>query len=647
MGAYMLRKPLIISLFLLIFINIIPAQTHISVPLGHPVYLILEQAQIRGIIGFQPEIKPYSRSKITSLINEILENDDDRRFGKLTDAERGILEEFINDLNPERGKLDLIKGTVSAQNTLNDIYVSGEFGFGLDLNFGLGYFSAAGGYQYDADDGKYFEGASHPAEGDLYTSIEILPTISFHGDLGKNLSYGLILYGFIGKVPRAVFGMYDNMDNEMFPGEGNIGQYKPLTIRSEPLTAFPYTYKKRWDAFLFPVSDVSNSSHVAWPESTAIGYLMMPELAGELFGGHVFLRFARIDREWAGASPNGSLILNQSAQAFLGFESLVSPFPWIAISSLTGVLEYHNAVGDSNSAEIHDISGAFQNAFSIVQLEVNYKNYAGLGLGSSVVWPKRFELGYVFPLAENFMYQNNIGDFDNLALFLNLKGQYPGIGKLWFSLFLDEISFEPNFSILDRNMFAYQIGGSFNIPWLPFASLKISYTKNEPYNYTHNKIKTPWYTGLMEQNYVNFGRSLGHYIPPNSDEILVRFETIPFSRSMIGVQYQLIRHGADYGDRAVDGSSLWSELPTSGDRSLLEKDFLKDGAYQWMHIIKLGGEYSFTGIKLPLKMFAEAGAVYSYFTDVDGGGYKIIDTPQYPHSLQFILNIGIKIFPKF
>jgi len=646
----MFKKSLIICIFLLISSNYLPAQTHISVPLGHPVYLILEQAQMRGFIGFQPEVKPYSRSKIISLINEILENNENRRFGSLTDAERLILDEFIKDLNPERGKLDLVRGTVTTEQMSKDIYLSSEFGFGLDLNFGLGYFPAAGGYQYDVNDGKYFEGASHPAEGDLYTSIEILPTISFHGDLGRNLSYGLTLYGWIGKVPRIVLGKYDNMDNELYSTENypeNEGQYKLLTTKSEPLTAFPYTYKKRWDAFLFPVNDVSNSSHVAWPESAAIGYFMMPELSGELFGGHVFLRFARIDREWAGASPNGSLILNQSAQPFLAFESIINPFPWIAISSLTGVLEYHNAVGKENNAGVKDYSQSFQNAFSIVQLEVSYENYVSLGLGSSAVWPKRFELGYVFPLAENFMYQNNIGDFDNLALFLNLKGQFPGIGKLWFSMYLDEISFEPNFSVLDRNMFAYQIGGTFNIPWLPFASLKISYTKIEPYNYTHNKIETPWNSGLMEQNYVNFGRSLGYYTPPNSDEILVRFETVPFSRSLFGLQYQLIRHGADYGDRAVDGSSLWSELPTQGNRSLLEKDFLKDGAYQWMHIIKLSGEYSFAGIKWPLKMFAEVGGVYSYFTDVDGSGYKIIDTPQYPNSIHFIANIGIRIFPKF
>jgi len=647
------KKSPIICFFIIIITNAnISAQTHLSVPLGHPVYLILEQAQMRGLIGFQPEVKPYSRAKILSLIDKILDSDEYLRFGTLTERERGILEEYKNDLNPERGKLDLVRGTISTEQTVNDFYFSGEFGFGMDVNAAAGYYAGAAGYQYDSEDSEYFKGAAHPNEGDLYTSLEIMPSLYFHGDLGNNTSYGLTLYGWIGKVPRTILGMYGNLDENM-NNEENEYQYRLLTARSEPLTAFPYTYKKRWDGFLFPVKDVSNSSHVAWPEALSVGYSMMPELAGELFGGHVFLRFARIDREWAGASTNGSLVLNQSAQSFLAFESLINPFPWIAISSLTGVLEYHNAIGDSNSAEIHDVSGAFQNAFSIVQLELSISNYFNIGIGSSVVWPKRFELGYAFPLAENFLYQNNIGDFDNLALFLNIKGQYPGIGKLWFSVYLDEISFEPNFSKLDRNMFSYQVGGTFNIPWLPFASITIGYTKNEPYNYTHNRIETPWNSNtLMEQNYVNFGRSLGHYIPPNSDEILVRMETIPFERSVISLQYQLIRHGADYGPRAVDGSSLWSEMPVNG-RSSLEKYFLRDGAYQWMNIVKLKGEYSLAGLKIPVKVFAEIGGVYSYFTDIDGdtnsepGDYEIIDTKQYPKQIYGIGTIGFQIFPKF
>ena len=43
--------------------------------------------------------------------------------------------------------------------------------------------------------------------------------------------------------------------------------------------------------------------------------------------------------------------------------------------------------------------------------------------GSTVVWPKRFELGYAFPLIDNVIYQNNVGDNDNQGLGYNNPNQ--------------------------------------------------------------------------------------------------------------------------------------------------------------------------------------------------------------------------------
>jgi len=652
-----LKKGFFAFFFIVVILNI-NAQTHISVPLDSPVYLILEQAQLRGLCGSLPAVKPYSRAKILSLIDEILDNDEDRRFGRLTEAERRILINFKQTFNPPRGGLDLLRGVYSAEYTQNDVYFSSEFGIGLELIFAGGYYPVAGAYSYSESDHINFSGANHPSQGDFYADISIIaPQLSFTGDLGKSLSYGFSISGFIGKSPRAVLGQYDNLDL-IFADNGKIiGQYRTITSRSGPLAYFPYTYKKRWDGIVFPADSVNHSGLSVWPDDFSISYSMMPELSGEFFNGHFEYRFARIDREWAGMTANGSLVLNQSAQPFLAFETVIAPFPWISLSSLTGALEYNNATGADNRAEEKKASEIFQNAFSVILLEINIFKFFNIDIGSSVVWPKRFELGYIFPFADNFLYQNNIGDFDNMALFLNLQGQYPGIGRLWFSIFLDELDIQKNIFNYDRSMFAYQIGGSFNIPWLPFASVTLSYTKNEPYNYTHNRVSTPWNSNQhTEQNYVNFGASLGHYIPPNSDELLVRFETIPSPDSMFSFQYQMIRHGADYGDRAVDGSSLWSELPVSGNRDELEKFFLKDGAYQWMHIFKLRGEYSFTGMKAPVKIFLEIGGVYSYFTDIDSdiapnsgsaNPYSIINKKEYPHSLSFIGIIGIKIFPKY
>ena len=651
----MFKKGLVTFVFFSVLNMSIFGQTHISVPLGHPVYLVIEQAQMRGLCGFLPSVKPYSKAQIVSIINKILNNDEERRFGGLTEAEKKMLEQFKNDFTVVKEGFDWIRGTLFFEETRNDVYFSGELGIGIDAVFAGSYYHIAGGYQYNEDDSDLFMGANHPGPGDFFADYTIQPSISFKGNLGRNASYGLTIIGFIGESPRAVLGRY-YYDIAKYNSSGDSGDLR--TVYSEPLAYFPYTYKKRWDGFLFAIGDYSSSSQIAWPEGLSVGYMMIPELAGDFFDGHFFYRFSRIDREWGGLTTNGSLVLNQSAQPFMAFETVITPFPWISFSSLTGVLEFDPAPDSGNSADLKGASETFQNAFSIVMLEASVKNILNITLGSSVVWPKRFELGYLFPFAENFMYQNNIGDFDNLALFLNAQLQYPGIGKLWLSFCLDELNIQNLDRVfeMDRMMYIYQFGTSFQVPWISFASFSMSYTKNEPYNYTHPRIKTPWNgSAYMEQNYVNFGKSLGHYIPPNSDEILIRFEMMPVSQLTTRFQYQLIRHGAEYGDRAVDGSSLYSELNGSRNTNpALRKFFLRDGAYQWMHIFKLRGEYSFTALKAPVKLFAEIGGVYSYFTDIEGeansgnkGIYSIINTPQYPTSISFIGIIGFQLFPEF
>jgi len=643
---------------LIFIINLsIPAQTHISVPLDNPIYIMIEQAQIRGLCGFLPSTKPYSRAMILSIIDEILESDPAHLFAKLKDSERETLEKFRKDFFPDRNNLDLMRGIASKEHTWNDSYFSVEFNFGIDLAFGSSFYPIAGGFtstevlksKVGNDKPKTIE-VAHPASGDFFMDYSFMPYISLLGDLGKYASYGFALGGFLGKSPRAILGQYETTP---YDEEDKKTYYQSFPTRSEPLAYFPYTYKKRWDGFVWATTQVDNTGQLNWPESVSIGYLMLPELSGSFLNGHFMYRIARVDREWGGPINNGSLLLNQSAQPFLAFETVIMPFDWITFSSLTGVLEYNNSIGSDNSAKIEDASESFQNAFSIVMLDFNFKKYFKISFGSSVVWPKRFELGYPFPLMENFLYQNDIGDFDNLALFLNLEGHTANLGKIWFSLFIDEMNPESNFFKKDRMMYAYQAGGSFYFPWLPFASVTLSYTKVEPYNYTHSRGNAPWYTSeiLMETNYVNFGKSLGYYLPPNSDEILFSIQTIPDQHSLIRLQYQLIRHGADYGDRAVDGSSYWSELKKI-DRSSMMKYFLQDGAYQWMNVFKIRGEYSFTGKKVPVRLIGEIGGVYSYFTDTDGelgtsGDYSIINTPEYPHSLSFIVFIGVRIFPKY
>ncbi|MDR0289301.1 MAG: hypothetical protein LBI06_00005 [Treponema sp.] len=629
------KKYFFLKLLLLVFGFSLNAQTHVSVPLDDSIYYVLEQAQMRGLCPPLPAVKPYSRKVILEAIETMLSAPE----GRLSATERDILERARQKFKPPITGLSWSRGAYNFERQLPkvDTRASAEIGVGLQMAFG-------GGYYLDTEEFAW--------------GTDNLIHIYANGDMGEHFSFGFNFFGGIARAPRKVLGEYDTFYKTFVDNEDAIN--REIAVYSHPLPFFPYGFKKTWDGgyFVTPGEISSDSGFVAWPDKLGIGPMIISELSGEFFGGAMNYRFGRVRREWGAMAEGRSLILNGTAQPFVGIEGTFNPFPWISFSTLTGVLEYY----EEKDAKFS--SWTSQNAYSLEQLELNYKDYFHLSLGTSAVWVKRFELGYLLPLQMNFLYQGNIGDFDNMAAFMSLKGQYPGIGKIWFTFWLDEVNPDTfgkkEFWELDRNMYIYQFGTKLSVPRLPFSSIILSYTKNEPYNYTHTRIFVPWanneFKGQampMETAYLNNGESIGYYLQPNSDEILFRFESMPGVNARAHFQYQMVRHGATHGESAVDGSHFLSELDPNGrdSNAILRKYFLHDGAYNWLHIFKIGGEYSLARLNLPICLFGEAGVVYSYYTNTEESAnsgaaysYKIIDTAVYPKSTGVIVNVGFRLF---
>ena len=629
-----MRRLSLIFVFFILKITLLFAQTHVSVPLGHEVYYILDLAQARGLCSPMPAVRPYTRGRIVDAINEILYAESGR-FGGLNDKERKILEEARVEFIRENKGVNLLRGKYVFD-------TEEKMGFRFSGDFGIAVESINSAAYYTQDK-------------DFYFGTDTWGTIYFKGDVGEHFSFNVDFSAGLMRAQRSFLGEYDTYATELEEDvqSGNID--RRINVYSQPLAFFPYTYQKHWDGFMFNITDIGAESMKSWPENFYIAAAMLGELSGTAFGDMLLLRAGRFQREWGAMVPGSSLALNASARPFVAVEAIFNPIYWFSFSSMTGVLEFYKDESIGSSAS------TFQNAFSIQQLELNYKQYFHIDFGSTSIWGKRFELGYLFPLLDNFFYQNYIGDFDNMAIYLNLRARYPGLGGLWFSVFLDELEMSSMSQIfnLDRHMFAWQAGLQIIIPHIPFATITGSYTKVEPYNYTHTRVYLPWYdrgNGPMEIAYVNNGVSMGYYIPPNSDEVKLRFDMHPWLRTACHWQYQLIRHGADYGPHQVDGSSLVSELDPSGrsDKTSLKKNFLNDGAYQWMHIIKIGAEHKFNS--LPITLFAEAGIAYSYFTDISDDEYRNLNpipqgtTPrtlalgEYLTSTAYILTLGFRIF---
>jgi hypothetical protein len=607
----------------------------VSVPIDSRIYFLLENAQVRGLCKPLSGAKPYSRAVVLRAIDEILAAEPETG---LTDNERLIFEEEKKKYSPPETGWDFKRGGVYYEEK-----------------------TETGGTKYSIDARASWRSAFSEAitaqTSDFSWGTENWLTVELRGDMGDKFSWDISGSGGLFRVPRINLGKYHTYYDGFQDNESYID--RNLTSYSQPVPYFPYAYKKNWEGSIFYLDKLSASGYATWPDEIAGGYNIYYELSGALLDGRFTYRLGRINREWSAMSNGQSLSLNAMARPFLAAEATARPFDWLSFSAMTGVLEYYNTEGITAS------SRTFQNAFSIALAEINHKNFH-FDIGSSAIWPKRFELGYIFPLNSNYFYQNNVGDFDNMAITANLSYNFSGFARVWGSFFADEfdLSTKSNFFKLDRNMYAFQLGASssFPIEGLSFPSLTVSVTKIEPYTYTHTRVFVPWYgtddkgSSLpMESAYVNNGENLGYYLPPNSAELLVRFEAMTGTNTKTRAQYQLVIHGADHGPSAVDGSSLLSELDPDGrnDKDVLKKFFLQDGAYEWQNMFMVGAEHTLQKYSLPIKLFGQIGIVHSFYTNISGQAnsgskekFSFVDTAEYPQSTRIIGSIGFCIYPQ-
>jgi hypothetical protein len=601
-------------------IFLLPAQQYTSVPLDNDVYHLIDNAALRGLCGIPSSAKPWPELTVRNILTEILNT----APGLLSDTERSIISGFLDGFERTQG-LDWKRGAYYTVRPLkNGSYYSFEGGVFWDTTLAANFKDPLG--------------------------LGTTNIIDFYldGDIGNHVSYDFNFRPGFYAVEREQHPSYVyNSGNSLIavPGTYEITSY------------FPYTFSGMWDGVVF--NPFTGENFRGWPDSLSFGYEVISEINASYMDDRLQFRFGRMRRDWGAEGNGASLFLNAHARPFLAIEGTYLLIDWLRLSSLTGILEYW-----ARTNEMKYDAYKYQNAFSAALLELNTK-YFHVDFGTSVIWPKRFELGYIYPANSNLVYQNNIGDFDNLALFGNIEGFILGKGKWWFSAYLDEAkpSLNSSFFTLDRNMYALQAGAKARMPWLPFASVTLRYTKIEPYCYTHPYTVVPWYnetrsdsdladtTKGMATNYVNTGDSLGYYLSPNSDELLVRFESLVTQGTRGFLQYQMIRHGVEYGPGRVDGSGLEDQQVYDNNT---KKYFLRDGVYQWSHIVKIGGSYNLKAQKIPVSVYGDLGIVATQFsaTDAPPGteedrSFHFISSADayYKPSVGVIFSVGFKIFP--
>ena len=350
---------------------------------------------------------------------------------------------------------------------------------------------------------------------DNYDQRNLL-TLVLEGGLTQNFSYRMNAGGRYDKLSSTAWAPYEFSS----PGEGFYISYDEDS---------PIGY-----------SDGENSDHSS-------SYYTTPEMAVSLIDDHLFLRWGMIERDWG--MGEGNIHLSDTARSFDALEGTLTLSPMFNLSFLTGTL---------TDWEEDD---EFQNMFTTKRMEFHLPWGLEFAVSESVVWVKRFEMGYLNPVMVTTIYQNTLGNYDNMYMGLDFAWNFMEGYQVYGNYTADEMrNYEPdNWFKEVRNIFALQGGFRGSIPVLPFTSVNLQYTRLEPFFYTHYPQKYPSYSDddddietRMLTYYSNKGENLGYKLAPDSDELLLKVSSSAISNLFLEFSWSYITHSDQFGTSITD-----------------------------------------------------------------------------------------------
>lgn len=567
------------------------AQYNISVPLEDPVYNMLDYAMLRNYCETMHNARPYTLKTVLDLLNQMAEKE------SVPLKEKKIVFETIQRLKPktpEDNADKFYKQGIYAWQSGTAIPVRINIGTSWESNFNMNLNAP------NLSTTHWFD-------------------LSIKGDIGNNFSYNVA---------------------------GGMGFMKIDLAESasgKPDSHAPNTFTQNWDGYQYRMSNLAEFDGLS--NDPAAGIRLSPEFGIRLWDGKAGINFSRIRRDWG--TGDGNLTLSKTARPFIALDFYLRPFPWISLSALTGSLEYFRSDGIKVSA------ANFQNNISGLMAEFLIKNIVYFGFNSTAIWVKRFEPGYLNPAMIPFIYQNMIGDFDNLQFGLFFGINIREHARVYYNLFLDEavLTASDFFHQAGASMLAYQFGSKIAIPDTDFINVVLQYTKIEPYTYTHPLTEVPGYSEKMNTNYINHGEPLGYKLKPNSDEIKIGLNTTPFWYLNIQALYTLVHHGVDYGSGIVHGSSYNERMVYGVGASnakpgeVYYKDFLKDGVYEWIHSAGVSADLDLRFVKqIPLKLRVGYTLSYTHHTEFIDGSFKKARSSEYKNRFGNYISLSVKVY---
>ncbi|MDY0288619.1 MAG: hypothetical protein RBR15_07335 [Sphaerochaeta sp.] len=424
----------LVVVFAMVALASLGAALHTSVPIGHRAYRILDVAEIRGLIGRQTGARPFSADTVMTLLEEV-----QTRGAELTISEKDEIASLLKEFELSYGYAD---------STMADLFSTGFYRtYNPEKKLG-----ASIGANLATEQTASLKTGEYDSRNTLQAFIK--------GDLGEHISFNMN------------FGLnMDKLDNRVFlpteftiPGEGF---YMNLAKGGSQLREIP--------------SAGFNT-----------GLVLAPELGASFFGGDVRLRWGSIKRDWGPALNN--LMVSGSARSIDGIELSLDLTSWLRYTVLTGSMgkvslaRLGGELFFSDDFQTDKPYYRFDNNLSAHRVELDATPNLTLAIFESVVWGKRFELGYLNPLTIYMFEQNNLGDIDNMLAGLDFNYTLGNKVRFYGSIATTEVNKIGSLKTMitaPRNILAFQAGVTLPLPIGSFSSLTFQWTYLAPFFYSH------------------------------------------------------------------------------------------------------------------------------------------------------------------
>ena len=424
----------LVIIFSVVVLSSLFAAIHTSIPVDHRVYRILDIAEIRGLIGRQTAARPFSSDKVMKLLNEVQGQE-----SKLSRSEQEELTSLLKEFEQSYGYADSGMGDVLSTGFFRTYNPEKKMGASIGANL-------ASSQTVSLITGEY------DSRNSLLAFIK--------GDLGENISFNMN------------FGLnLDRLNNSVFlpteftiPGEGF---YMRLSHGGSQLRDIP--------------SDGFNT-----------GLVLAPELAASFFGGDLRLRWGSIRRDWGNGLNN--LMVSGSARSVDGIELSLDITDWLHYTVMTGSMGKVSldTLGGkkffSDDFQTAKPYYRFDNNLSAHRVELDATPNLTLAIFESVVWSKRFEIGYLNPITIYMFEQNNLGDIDNMLAGVDFNYTLADKVRFYGSIATTEVNKIGSLMTMltaPRNILAFQAGVTVPLPIGTFSSVTFQWTYLAPFFYSH------------------------------------------------------------------------------------------------------------------------------------------------------------------